>query len=144
MKVLRTSDKIKVAVEAGEGGDKFAFTVSPMRYEQKAEIMAARTIQQGVSKVDGLGVVRLSIKYGLKSIEGVTDADGEPYELETETPEKLALTNSAVDEVMNMPRASYILLACARLINGAFEKLVDAEGKEIKGVSISFEGSKKK
>ncbi len=143
MKVLRTSEQVKIKVKDDAGAELFSFTVSPLTYEQKSEIQNCRTMKEGEARVDGLKAVRLAIKYALKKVHGLEDSDGEPYELEFEA-NKAALTDSCIDDILNTERAGTFSVACSKMLNGVYSELQDADGQPMQGVTVELPGADKK
>jgi len=119
--IYRTSDTISVKI-----GD-ITIKVSPLTYAQKEDVQA----QFYDKKIVGAG--RLAIKYAVKGIEGMFLYDGAPYSVEKESG---VLTDSCVDDLMNMEHSVKLIQVCSALLNNVPTEIVDPKGKKIKGIEI--------
>ena len=124
-KVYKTTDKIKITV------DDLTVEISPLTYEVKSEIQA--NILNG-GQMGIVNAAKSAIKHGLKSITGLENPDGTPYVLEFENG---ALTESCVDDILNIDEDDKLSLVCTSLLNGIPKDFVDPQtGKKIKGIHI--------
>jgi hypothetical protein len=134
-KIYKTTDKISVKI------DDIVVQVSPLSFEQKCDIQAL------LVSGDPMSVVRaasMAIKYGVKGLEGVENADGSLYVLETD--ENGSLSDQCVDDLLNIDQDDKLSLVCTSLLNGIPKDIVDPQtGKKIKGITIErYETGKKK
>lgn len=126
-RIYRTTDRIPVKV------DDVTVLISPLTFEQKSEVQEAMMgFANGDVKAATRGVV-LSIKYALKGIEGVEDADGKPYELSLENG---CLTDEAVSDMLNLHCTEKLAIVCSSLLNGVPTGFKDNDGNPIKGVEF--------
>lgn len=133
VKIYKTTDKIPVKI------DSLVFKISPLSFEQKSEIQAM------LISGDPLSVVRAAktaIKYAVKDVKGVENSDGSQYNLEMEEGH---LSESCVDDLLNIDQEDKLSLVCTSLLNGIPKDFVDPQtGKPIKGIAIQKETSRKK
>lgn len=126
-KIYRRSDRIAVRV------DDITVHISPLSFHQKTEIQQAMFNGiKGETKDRLVGIVK-SLKYALKGIEGVENTDGEPYKLEFNGEE---LTDSCVDDLMNLEITNKLIMVCAAMINGVPSGFTDERGDKIDGVEL--------
>lgn len=132
-KVYRTKDKISVKI------DDITVKISPLTYEQKA------VIQSLLISGDPLSVVKAakeSIRYAVKEVSGVEDADGNPYELEFDNG---VLSEDCIDDLLNIDPEDKLSLVCTSLLQGIPKGFIDPQtGKPIEGISIERPTSRKK
>jgi hypothetical protein len=121
-RVYKLTDRITIKV------DDITIKIAPLSLDQKNEIqnefLLGRT--KGSPKHLTNGTV-LSLKYALKDIQGLEDADGKPYSLEFDSN---ALTDSCVQDLMNLDLAEKLAVICATMTKGVPQKF-DLEGVEI-------------
>lgn len=133
VKLYRTTDRIPVKI------DSLKFKISPLSFEQKAEIQAI--LIEGTP----MAIVRAAkeaIKCSVKEIEGLVDYEDQPYKLEFEGDK---LTDSCVDDLLNVDPDDKLSLVCTSLLNGIPKSFVDPQsGKAIKGISIERSKAEKK
>lgn len=129
--ILRMSDRIKIKV------NKVTFTIAPLNQLQKIEIAEQTKIDKsGFEVFDLLRAQTLLIKYGLKGLDGITDASGEPYELEFEGD---SLSDECVSEVFTVQEKSEYLVAHWQCLNEFPGKIIDPETKKkVKGVDLEL------
>lgn len=133
VRIYKTTDKIPVKI------DSLTFEISPLTFEVKSNIQA--------SLLDGnpLSIVRAAkdaIKHSVKSVKGVEDANGNPYELEFEDG---ALTEDCVNDLLNIDQDDKLSLVCTSLLNGIPKNFVDpSTGKKIEGISIETKAASRK
>lgn len=129
-KILRQSDRIKIKV-----GD-VTFTIAPLNYLQKIEVSEQTKMGPGGEEIfDFIRAQSLLIKYGLKDLDGVQDASGEPYRLEFEGE---YLSDDCLSEIFTLKEKSDYVTAHFQCLNEYPEKLVDPFGKKMKGVSLEL------
>src|SRR5690606_3486695 len=75
----------------------------------------------------------LALKYAVKSISGVKDSDGKPYELKFEGE---FLSEESIDDLLNLEITDKLVLACSTLVNGVPKDFTDVNGNKIEGVEI--------
>lgn len=132
-KIYRTTDVIKLEI----GG--LVIGISPLSFEQKMNVQAE------ILKGDALGPMKgasLAVKYALKSIEGVEDQDGNPYELQFENG---IVSDSCWDDLQNISQGSVLTMACLNLLDKVPSEFIDPNtGKKLEGVKILKETSSSK
>lgn len=134
-KIYKTTDKVPVTI------DDITFFISPLSYFQKSEL------EQHMHKyLDTREIIHAqnaafkAIKYAVKGISGVTCLDGSDYDLEFEDK---VLSDTCVDDLLNMEQSSRLSAICSSLINGLITDIKDPEtGESLEG--ISFEDTEKK
>lgn len=132
-KIHRISDRIKVNV----GG--LVFTISPLTFDQKSEIQA---LAVSGNFQDSLRSAKLAVKYALKDVSGLEDADGNEYKLELD---ESGLKEDCLDNIFNVPQSEDLTKVCLSLIKGVSEEFKDPfTGKKLKDVSVVKESSAKK
>jgi len=127
--ILRMSDRIKIKV------NKITFTIAPLNQLQKIEIAEQTKIDKsGFEVFDLLRAQTLLIKYGLKGLDGVTDASGEPYELEFEGD---SLSDECVSEVFTIQEKSEYLVAHWQCLNEFLGKMYRISIKSLRTFGIT-------
>lgn len=127
-KIYRRTDRVSVKI-----GD-VTVKLAPLSSHEKAEIQQAMIL--GRAKGDIREATRgmvLSLKYAIKGIEGVIDSDGNPYTLKFENDQ---LTDSCVDDLLNMELTERLALICAALVKGIPDQFTDNNGVKLEGVEI--------
>lgn len=132
-KIYRTTDIIKLEI----GG--LVVGISPLSFEQKMNVQAE------ILKGDALGPMRgasLAVKYALKSIEGIEDQDGKPYQLQFENDK---LSDSCWDDLQNISEGNSLTMVCLNLLDKVPSEFIDPNtGDKLKGVKILREGTSTK
>jgi len=133
---MRLTDRVKVKV--GE----ITFILGPLTQMQKIELSECTKIDtNGESVYDLTRAQTLLVKYGLKGIEGVTDADDEPYRLDIQNG---VLTDDCVSEVFTLEEKNLYIQSAWQCLNSIPDKLTDpVNGKKLKGVALERVGKKK-
>lgn len=128
-KVFKRSDRIAVKV-----GD-LTFKLAPMTIDQKTECQQA--FLKGNSKADlkelTKGII-LSLKYSVKSVDGLVDANDEPYKVSLD--DKGNLTDECIDDLLNLQTGKQLTQICASLTNGIPSEFIDDNGNKLEGVEI--------
>lgn len=125
VKIYRTTDRIPVKIGS------ITVDVSPLSFEQKADIQAMLMDNNPISIVKA---AKQAVKYAVKGISGVKLSDGTNYELDFEGE---VLSESCVDDLLNIDQDQKISLVCTTLLNGIPKEFVDPQtGKKIEGISI--------
>lgn len=131
MKIFKTTDKIPFSI-----GD-VKIWISPMSFGHKVEIQSTTKLKGGVEVSDGFKVALLTLKYSVKEIEGVSNADGTPYQLEFEEDGK-SLTDDCVNELFQLEHSPKVIRAC----NSFHEAQTNEAIKGLEGVTFDFAGVK--
>lgn len=134
-RIYRTTDRIQVKI------DDITVTISPLTYEQKAEI---NSLMAGYVNGDIKAVTKgmaTAVKYAVKSVDGLEDADGEPYQVEAE---ESGLSDDCVNDLLNLEMTEKLTNVCLTLLHGAPTEFVDNDGKPLKGVEIVNKGKSTK
>ena len=129
MRIYKRTDRIPVKI--GE----LTVKIAPLSLEQKAEV-STKLISgrvKGESK-DLLHATMLAIKYAVKSIDGLTDGDDKPYQLQFDGE---LLTDECASELMNMSISGKVQSVCLALINNIPDEFTDfVTGQKLDGVEI--------
>lgn len=127
-RIYKRTDRVTVKV------DEITLKLAPLTVEQKIEIQ--QLMIDGVANKDVKKTsrgVELAMKYSLKGVSGIEDADGNPYKLEFNDD---ALTDSCIDDLMNLEVKEKIVLVCTSLLKGVPRGFTDEKGLPIEGVEI--------
>lgn len=127
MVIYKLSDRIPVEV----GGLKF--WLSPLSYSQRIAIADATKMQSGVEVIDSRKIAFLSVKFSVKEVEGIKNADGSDYSLEFDADG--CLSDDCVSELMNLD-------SCPKLVTAASLLIREIKEHEIEGVKIDLKGVK--
>lgn len=128
MKLFKTTDIVDVKI--GE----LVFGISPLTFDQKSEIQEL-AISNKMS--DGLKAAKLAVKYGIKRVDGIDD-----FQVEKEDG---VLSDSSVDDLLNLPMTDTIAFACLNLIKAFPSEFIDPNtGLKLEGVEILETPSEKK
>jgi hypothetical protein len=125
MIIYRLTDRIPCKI--GE----LTFWLSPLSYEQKMNLLECKKMEGGKEVVDGHKRARLSLKYGIKKVEGLSCADGSPY-VPSVGPDGI-LVDEAVDEIMGLDCLNALVTVCVGLLNGVSDP-------KLEGVEVDFKG----
>lgn len=79
-----------------------------------------------------------SIKHAVKEVEGLETFDGEKYTLSFDGEGNL--TDECVSDMLNLDVFTEIAMVSMSLIKGVPEKILDNDGKEVKGISLLYVG----
>ncbi len=111
------------------------FTLAPLTYEQKAEVLGFVTGSEGKYITDRLKSIKAAIKYAVKGLEGFEDSDGNDYKLGFDSDG--TLNDETIDDLCNLGREGGVLaLACVGLAQNVIDKVVDQAGNPVNGVEI--------
>lgn len=127
MVIYKISDRIPVEV----GGLKF--WLSPLTYAQRIEIADATKMQSGVEIADTRLIAFLSIKFSVKEVEGLKNADGSDYILSVDS--NGSLSDECVSDLMNLD-------LCPKIVSAASALMREIKEHEIEGVKIDLKGVK--
>lgn len=133
-RIYKTTDIIKVQVDGLKIG------VSPLTFEQK---MTAQAMVMGGDVTSAMKGAAYAVRCSLKKIEGLEDADGNPYELNIENN---MLTDDCWNDLQNLEQSTKLTLISLNLLQGIPKEFADPNtGKRLEGVSIiKSEGNKPK
>lgn len=126
-RIYRTSDRIRIKI------DGLIVTVSPLNYHQKAEI---ETYLIGFARGDvslAAKAMVSAVKYSLKDIEGVEDADGKKYELEFEDG---VVSDDCVSDLLNLDISTKLQSTCTAFLHGVPKSFHDQNGEPLEGVEF--------
>ena len=122
-KIFRLSDRIPLDFGGG-----LVVTISPLSRQQKQEIQSLLLSTDRM--VEGAS---LAIKYAVKDIQGVEDADDNAYELQKD--DAGHLTDECVEDLLNMQQSTKLSTICVNLLSGVVENLPEG---------VKFQGKKTK
>lgn len=135
MIIYRKEDRVKVEI------DGISFKISPLTFQQKQDLQRHMIKAVSGDMNEAMISVSKSLKYCLKDMSGVfyIDEDGvkREYKLSFEND---VLTDDCIDELLNMPFSSKLNSVCSAMLQGVPNKILDAEGNEIEGISIKSHG----
>jgi len=133
MKIYGPKDRFKVSVESHG----VAFVLSPLTVKQKSEVMSAVSRAGGNVVQDRYEMVRLAVKYAVKSAEGFETADGTPFVLSLDADG--SVSDEGLDYLMNIPDTVGALFAASlQFIHGKPDEILDGEtGKPLSGVTLA-------
>ena len=128
-KIMRLTDRVKITV------NKTSFIIGALSQLQKIELSECTRIDdKGESVYDLTRAQTLLVKYGLKGVEGVTDADDKPYKVVMENG---ILSDDCVSEIFTLEEKSQYIQAAWQCLNNIPDKLTDpVNGKKLKGVAL--------
>lgn len=135
MRIYKVSDRVPVKI------DDIEVKISPLTFQQKANVQAELLKAQDGNPLAVMAATRLALKYAVKEISGVENEDGSPYQVELENGE---LSEESVDNLLNLDPSQRIELVCMTLLQGRPSVPVDAEGKPLKGIKIGGNDKGKK
>lgn len=137
IKIPRMSDRFEIKI--GE----VIFIISPMTYQQKAEINGITRIVDGEVVADSERQAYTSIKYSIKEVRGkIQNYDGTQYKLEMDGD---VLSDNCVSELISGLWAGSLIFAAHSLIDAIPDEIIHpVTGKVIEGVSIKLEEHNKK
>ncbi len=93
------------------------FLLAPLSHGQKAQVTSLVTMKAGKLMEDSLAMSVLAVKLAVKGVEGIEDADGQPYKLVFDKT-GLMLDDATVSDLMNLDRASEVMItASMHLVN---------------------------
>lgn len=121
MIIYKLTDRIPVQI-----GD-LRFLISPLSSAQKLEIISQVKMSSGKEVHDYTKQALLSIKHGVKKVEGLKCFDGSEYELEFD--ESGSLTDDSVSELLQMEGSDKLIIVCSTLLNQIKE--VNLEGVKV-------------
>jgi len=105
-----------------------------MEFSQKVAIQSATKMKGGEEVTDGYKVALLTVKFCVKEIEGLENADGSPYELEFEEDGK-TLTDDCANELFQLDASPLLIRACNAYVAAL-------KGEVLEGVQFDFSGVK--
>jgi hypothetical protein len=134
----------KVSIEAEE--EKVTFTFSQLDYRTKSLISSLTTsVAGGQYSIDATMQIFYNLKYGLKAVDGLLGADGEPYKLEFEDKN---LSDNCVDELLATPVSNNLQYTARELSRSVLpnEIVHPLTLKKLEGVTVEAnkDGVKKK
>ena len=128
MRIYKAKDRIKIKV------DKVTISISPLSYDQKVEVQDFMLKATTGDIKSGMEGARLAIKYAVKTIKGVTNADGSEYSLELENN---SLTDECVEDLTNSEMNNKLTIICCSLLGGITKEFIDpTTKKKLEGVSV--------
>jgi hypothetical protein len=138
MILYRTTDRIPVTL-----GDVKIF-ISPLTHEQKSNLNNTTKIVGGKETIDGMKMAFLALKYAVKAVEGITDADGNDYALDFEA--NGSLTDECANDLISLDHAEDLAVICVKLIDGvaAAKRIAEEKGLTAKIDFKGVKGAKKK
>lgn len=108
-RVFRLSDRIELDFEGG-----LKVKIAPLSRHQKHQI------QDAIVKGNAVEGASLAVKFAVKSIQGLEDVDGNPYELSFENG---VLTDECLEDLFNMEESARLTATCVNLLNSVGQDL---------------------
>jgi len=134
MIIYKTTDRIKVKI--GE----VTFHLSPLTWDQKQDILNDAKLSEG--KPSNRNSTYKSLKYAIKSVEGISLADGTAYQVDLDNG---ILSDACVEDILNLELSPKLILACYSMVQGVPNNIYNPmTGEKIEGVEIVRKDSKKK
>jgi hypothetical protein len=136
-RIYRTTDRIAIKIHD------ITVKISPLSLQQKNQILSLMLEGQKDNDMVKLSqATMLAIRFCLKSVEGIQDAEGNAYQLEFD--ENGMLSEQCTDDMLNMEQSTALTQVCAAIINGVPSEFVDQKGQPLEGVSFANQDTKKK
>lgn len=128
--------------------EKLRFTFNQLDYRTKSLVTSLTTeVKNGNYLSDSTMQIFYNLKYGLKKVEGLTDAEGKPYQLQFDDVDNKVLTDACVDELLATPFNDNLQYVAHRLSLSTLptEIIHPLTLKKIEGVDVMpVDGIKKK
>lgn len=129
--IYKLTDKLTVNIHD------MSIQISPLSFHHKMQIQ--NLVQEGISKQDSSQIIKgtsLAVKYCVKGISGITDAEGDEYALSFG--EDGFLTDECVEELLNMEYSTEVAQVCSTLAGKGIpsDQFLDAQGNPIAGVKL--------
>lgn len=129
VRIYKKSDRIPVRI------GNITVRLAPLSKDEKTEIQLCMIRGRGNNDYKELtNGLFLSLKYAVKGIDGITDGDGNKYELQFD--DNKNLTDDCVSDLLNMEEKDKLTLVCISLINKIPDEFTDEKGKKLEGVEI--------
>ena len=126
MIIFKTTDRVPVKIAD------VTFWISPLTLDQRRQINDLTKLSGGAEKVDGFSAAEYYVKFGVKSIDGLTLADGSAYQCAYG--EDGTLDDATLGDIFQLGCFSQLITACTNLSAIAANK--------IEGVSIDLKAVK--
>ena len=102
--------------------------ISPLSWGHKQEILNCKKLEGGVEVDDAMKRVFLTLKYSMKSVDGLTNPDGSPYVLTLDTAGNAS--EDAISDLMQMDGFATLIKICATLMG-------EIKDLEVDGVKVT-------
>lgn len=121
MKILRTTDRVRLTTKTEEP---ITVEISPLTNGQKIEISSKMRMVKGDEVPDFNSQATLCIKYCIKSIEGLTDYEGNEYKLEFDGE---FLSESCADDLISVLAEAELILPMTLAANKSLKNIKNVE-----------------
>lgn len=138
MRLLRSKDRLEVKIHDT------TFLISPLTRSQQAKIQEYIKIKNGEAEFDAIMTTFYTVKYAVKGVSGIKTMDGEDYQVEFLNEKKEELTDECTEDLLNLECKNELIMAISGIRSGRYDKVLDNNGNELKGVSVNFLSSLKK
>lgn len=129
MKILKNTDRVSVKI------DTVTLKLSPLTFQQKSEVQGFMMEATKGNTQAGLEGARLAVKYSVKDMLGVTDIDGEKYNLELG--EDGCLTDECCADLTNSEMSEKLMITCCSIMTGMKQEIMDPiTKKKLEGVTV--------
>ncbi len=133
-RIYRCSDRLPVKI-----GD-ITFKISPLTFQARSEIQSDLMLASKGDMERAVQASYKSIKHAVKDISGLETYDGEDYKLSFDN--EGSLTDECVSDLLNLEVFTELAMVAMSLLKGVPDKILDNDGKEIKGITLLYkEGS---
>jgi hypothetical protein len=120
-RIYRTADRIALKI------DDLTVKISPLSLHQKTQIQQAMIDGKSENSLEkATQGIALALKFGLKDIVGLENADGSPYALQFDDS---GLTEECINDLMNIQQRDKLILVCSSMAN-AIPSSFNIEGVE--------------
>lgn len=128
-RIFKRSDRITVKV------DSITVKLAPLTLDQKTEIQQAMLVGRTKGDIrEASKGIALALKYAVKGIEGLEDADGNSYKLGVGPDGNL--NDECIDDLLNLELTPKLAMVCASMVNGVPKKFSDEKGNPLDGVEL--------
>ena len=138
-RLISTDEQIPIHI------DNITIYVSPLSYMDKMELQDYMMKAVEGDLKQAMKGAAMAIKYAVKDIDGVKDSQGKKFKLDFEDNKK-HLTDSCVDNLLNLPQNNKLIVACSALLEGLPSEGIKnpSTGEMIEGISIGDVVGKRK
>lgn len=114
------------------------FTITPLTYQQKAEIQSVGMKSGGATYEDATQALALTIKYMIKDIKGIRDHKGNKFKLKFDGD---FVSEDSISDIINLPNMGLLHRVTSNwALNGATTNLEEIFGESIEGIEFVSKG----
>lgn len=130
-RIYRLTDRIKVRIGDKETGA--VLTLAPLDRQQKQEVQNLMFESRKGDPRKAVDAIALALKFSVKQIENIEDADGKPYVAQFDAG---LLADSCVEDLLNMPDSNLVSFVAASWMNGVPKNFLGLDGNPLPDVEI--------